>query len=553
MRAIFHPVLLPFLLLSTTFAQAGDHVALVIGNSKYTHLADNRQLTSPTTDAQDVAAGLKALGYTLVTGAAVTDASKDTMLNATEAFAKAAQGAEGAVFYYSGHGVQVGEDNYLLPSDAPRLTGISVLKNRTVLLRDTVMVALEEAGARNKVIILDCCRDNPFAAQLETALAQVGKSVRTKSVGEISGYGPGFYLAFATSPGTTADDGNGHRNSPFTAALLRSLPTSASKDIDFFFRDVKKLLGQEQVSWTNHSLNDSFALAAASLAKTLPAPPAAEMLPPLAPAPSPAVMPTAPELLPLPLPALPPGKELQHATAKEEITAARKARHAEDFQEAMNLLRTADLRVPNHPEILAEMALTYEAMGLKVKARSYWTQVSALGEAESGGYHQLAVSKLLLTEAASSSTLPHSPMLPQRGYFDSREVFLGTAYAAYNSHSRSIVIRRAQSRLSETAHYRGIVDGDMGPTTQKAILDWQEWHGLEVTGRLDHGTLVSLQLTNIPESTPPASSRPAASPRSPSVTAPPPAPAPTSSSAPSSKSGKPEAARLSGMKKKFSL
>ncbi|HSJ02994.1 MAG: caspase family protein, partial [Verrucomicrobium sp.] len=467
------------------------------------------------------------------------------MLNATEAFAKAAQGAEGAVFYYSGHGVQVGEDNYLLPSDAPRLTGISVLKNRTVLLRDTVMVALEEAGARNKVIILDCCRDNPFAAQLETALAQVGKSVRTKSVGEISGYGPGFYLAFATSPGTTADDGNGHRNSPFTAALLRSLPTSASKDIDFFFRDVKKLLGQEQVSWTNHSLNDSFALAAASMAKTLPAPPAAEMLPPLAPAPSPSVMPTAS----LPLPALPPGKELQHATAKEEVAAARKARNAENISEALDHLRIADLRVPNHPEILAEMALTYEAMGLKVKARSYWTQVSALGEAESGGYHQLAVSKLLLAEAISSGTHSYSHMLPERGYFDSREVFLGTAYAAYNSHSRRIVIRRAQSRLKETAHYRGIVDGDMGPTTQKAILDWQKLHGLEVTGRLDHKTQVSLQLTQIPESTPPASSRPAASTSSPSV----PAPTPTATPAPSTKSGKPEAARLSDMKKKISL
>lgn len=242
-------------------------VALVMGNNQYTNLPDTKQLASPVADATDVAAALKGLGYTLVTGKAVTDAGKDAMLTATESFAQEARNAEAAVFYFSGHGVQVGEDNYLLPSDVPTLTGMSVLKNRTVLLRDAVMVALEEAGVRNKAIILDCCRDNPFAAQLELALAQVGKNIRTKSVGEITGYGPGFYLAFATSPGFTAEDGNGERNSPFTAAMLKSLPGGAGKDIDFFFRDVKLLLGQEQVSWTNHSLNSSFALARATVAR----------------------------------------------------------------------------------------------------------------------------------------------------------------------------------------------------------------------------------------------------------------------------------------------
>ena len=241
-----------------------ERVALVVGNDKYANLPANMQLTSPVADARDVAAALKALGYTLITGSALTDASRDTLADATEAFAEAARGADAAVFYYSGHGVQVGEDNYLLPSDAPRLTGMSVLKNRAILLRDSVMVALEEAGAKNKVIILDCCRDNPFAAQLDAALAQVGKSIKTKSVGEITGYGPGFYLAFATSPGTLANDGNGRRNSPFTEAMLKSLPAGAGKDIDFFFRDVKVKLGGSQVSWTNHSLTESFALGRAT-------------------------------------------------------------------------------------------------------------------------------------------------------------------------------------------------------------------------------------------------------------------------------------------------
>jgi hypothetical protein len=415
-----------------SLSHGAERVALVIGNNKYANLSENRQLTSPVADATDVAAALKALGYTLISGGAVTDASKDTMLNATEAFAKAAKNAEGAVFYYSGHGVQVGEDNYLLPSDAPHLTGISVLRNRTVLLRDSVMVALEESGAKNKVIILDCCRDNPFAAQLDTAMSQVGKSVSTKSVGQISGYGSGFYLAFATSPGTTADDGNGQRNSPFTSAMLKSFPTSAGKDIDFFFRDVKKLLGVEQVSWTNHSLNDSFALALAGMEKSLPPAPAVESVP-TAPAPSPTALP------------------------------------------------------PSNPPVPV-----------------------------------------------------NRPTLPERGYFDSREVFRGTTYEDYNAHSRSKLLRRAQTRLKEAGHYSGSVDGGMGPGTQEAILDWQENSGLEVTGRLDQKTQESLELLHIAESSPPRPVVPALQAPMPRHSKVPPAPTPV----PSKKTGKATSSKL---------
>jgi hypothetical protein len=207
-----------------------------------------------------VADALKAMGYTIVGGGAVKDPTREEFATAAERFASAARGAEAAVFYYSGHGIQVGEDNYLLPVDTPKITGISQLKNRAVLLRDAFMVALEEAKVPTKVVVLDCCRDNPFASQLEAVMAQVGKSIKTKSVGEITGYGPGFYLAFATSPGQTAFDGNGRRNSPFTTAFLKSLETSSNKDIDLFFRDVKKVVPPDQVSWTNSSLTDEFAL-----------------------------------------------------------------------------------------------------------------------------------------------------------------------------------------------------------------------------------------------------------------------------------------------------
>lgn len=239
-----------------------ERVALVMGNNRYDNLAEAQQLQSPVADAVDVAAGLKKLGYKVVSDGALTNATRERMITAIEEFTGLAKNAEAAIFYFSGHGVQMGEEQFLIPSDTPPLTAPSILTNRAVKLRESVMVALEEQQARTKIMILDCCRDNPFSAQLDRALAQVGKSMRTKSLGEITGYGPGFYLAFATSPGTTASDGNGRRNSPFTAAMLESLQTSVtSDDIDFFFRDVKSRLGQEQVSWTNHSMADRFCLA----------------------------------------------------------------------------------------------------------------------------------------------------------------------------------------------------------------------------------------------------------------------------------------------------
>ena len=275
--------LLPLCALLVSFSvSAAERVALVIGNNRYDSL--NKPLTSPVHDASDVAAELRALGYTLITGEALTDAGKDAIITATEQFASAARNAEAAVFYYSGHGVQLGEDNYLLPSDTPRLTGVSVLKNRAVLLRDSVMVALEEAQAQTKVIILDCCRDNPFATQLEAALAQIGKSVRTKSVGEITGYGPGFFLAFATSPGAQAEDGNGQRNSPFTRHMLSRLKTtSLRKDIRLFFGGVKDAVIAEQGSaaspWTNDSLGETeFVLARLTTAEVAPGPTARKSL-----------------------------------------------------------------------------------------------------------------------------------------------------------------------------------------------------------------------------------------------------------------------------------
>ena len=409
-------LLLILLLATCPFLVVAERVALVIGCNRYANLPPSRQLTSPVHDAEDVAAALKSLGYTLVTGAAVTNAGKDTIISATERFAQQAKDAEAAVFYFSGHGVQMADDNYILPSDVPSLTGLSVLRNRSVLLRDSVMVALEEAGARTKVIILDCCRDNPFAVQLESALSQISKSVHTKSVGAIEGYGPGFYLAFATSPGFTAEDGNGQRNSPFTAALLKTLPSSGGKDIDFFFRDVKAFLGAEQVSWTNNSLTQEFSLGrpqgSTGTAAIVPTPSFSPVVTTLPPAPAPSV-----------------------ATAV-----------------------VAPLPTPITPGMIL-----------------------AVGQP-----------------------------LPARGYFSLDELFSSSAYAGFNSYSRTQILRRAQVLLKAAGFYAGEADGTPGPNTHSALRSWQEQRGLAASGLLDQATLAAMNLMGLAEETPPVVSRPPA-------------------------------------------
>jgi hypothetical protein len=127
---------------------------------------------------------------------------------------------------------------------------------------------------------------------------------------------------------------------------------------------------------------------------TAPSGPAAA--PPMAISPAPVTSaPAAPESKSI----LPPGREISNAQVREMVEAARAVRKLGDMQVALESLRAADLREPNHPEIMSEMALTYEAMGLGDKAEALWRSVVSMGEANAGGYVALAKSKLESREA----------------------------------------------------------------------------------------------------------------------------------------------------------
>ncbi|TLD72009.1 tetratricopeptide repeat protein [Phragmitibacter flavus] len=128
------------------------------------------------------------------------------------------------------------------------------------------------------------------------------------------------------------------------------------------------------------------------------------ILPPAAPFPQPAASITPPRVPAMPPTSLPPGRELKNPQIVEGVKVARLAREAGDTATALESLRAADLREPQHPEILSEMALTYEAMGLVDKAKALWRAILAMGEAQAGGYYMMAKNKM------ESIPMPSTPV-----------------------------------------------------------------------------------------------------------------------------------------------
>lgn len=204
-RAAFHLLLVGTILIcSTVAALAQRRIALVIGNAQYQHEAS---LANPHKDAIDIAGILRRAGFDLVGGRALLDLTKSQMDGATRDFGVAARNADVALVYYSGHGLQIGGTNYLIPTDATAVTEAEV--GLTMLSIDLVMSQLDASRAQFKLVLLDACRNNPFARGAkggERGLAEM-RAPR------------GTIIGFATQPGNVASDGVPGGNSPYTSAL----------------------------------------------------------------------------------------------------------------------------------------------------------------------------------------------------------------------------------------------------------------------------------------------------------------------------------------------
>ena len=225
-------------------AQAAKRVALVIGNAVYAHAP---RLANPLNDASDIGAALSRLGYAVTK---LENAEYDAMRRGLRAFTRAASGAEAAVVFYAGHGIEVDKRNFLVPVDA-RLSSDREVEFETVPL-DLVARAVEGASGLG-LVILDACRDNPFAAAMQRAgpTRSIGRGLaRVEPAGEM-------LIAYAARGGTVASDGTG-RNSPYTEALLAHLE-EPGLEVGLMFRKVRdavlKATGRKQEPFVYGSLS----------------------------------------------------------------------------------------------------------------------------------------------------------------------------------------------------------------------------------------------------------------------------------------------------------
>jgi hypothetical protein len=231
-------------LISTAPLQAAteQRIALVIGNGAY----DFSPLRNPVNDAADMAASLKHYGFSVVLR---QNAGHQEMEEAIREFGDQLKKGGVGLFYYAGHGVQIGGRNYLLPVGAKINKEIDI-KFQAV---DTELVLAEMSNAGNplNIVILDACRDNPF-----------GRSFRTASRGlaVVSDAPKGTFITYSTSPGRVAADGSG-RNSPYTESLIRHMSTPGLPIEEIFKnvrRELSKKTGGQQIPWELSSLEGYF-------------------------------------------------------------------------------------------------------------------------------------------------------------------------------------------------------------------------------------------------------------------------------------------------------
>jgi uncharacterized caspase-like protein len=173
------------------------------------------RLKNPANDASVVTAMLKSAGFDTVDSR--EDLSVVEMRRALREFGNKTRDADVAVIYYAGHGIEVDGTNYLIPVDATLETDTDVFDETFPL--DRVLVAVEPAK-QLRLVILDACRDNPFAKTMKrtTAARAIGRGLA-----KVEPSSPNTVIAFAAKAGSTASDGDS-KNSPFAAALVEHLP-----------------------------------------------------------------------------------------------------------------------------------------------------------------------------------------------------------------------------------------------------------------------------------------------------------------------------------------
>lgn len=222
---------------------ASERIALVVGNSDYINVS---QLANPGSDAALMTSTLESVGFEVTL---VSDADLRGLRKAlTEFGRKLRENDAVGLFYYAGHGVQMGGENFLIPVDA-NIQDESELSWQAIRVNDVLRVMERESGNMN-IVILDSCRNNPFPSASRSSVAGLASIDASE----------GTFIAYATAPGEVALDGD-TKNSPYTLALASAIST-AGLSIEETFKSAREevLIQTEgrQTPWEASSITGSF-------------------------------------------------------------------------------------------------------------------------------------------------------------------------------------------------------------------------------------------------------------------------------------------------------
>ncbi|OGR06997.1 MAG: hypothetical protein A2511_14890, partial [Deltaproteobacteria bacterium RIFOXYD12_FULL_50_9] len=214
----------------------------VIGNSKYT----SSPLKNPANDARTMAATLRRIGFEVEEK---TDLGYIQLNETVENFGRELKNGGVGLFFYAGHGMQVNGSNYLIPVDM-EINDENEVRYKAVDM-GLILAKMEQGRANVNIVMLDACRDNPFA-----------RSFRSNSRGLATMDAPNSTLiAYATGPGKVASDGGNDENGLFTSELVKVLEQPGLRVEDVFkqvTKAVRLISGNRQIPWITSSLEEDF-------------------------------------------------------------------------------------------------------------------------------------------------------------------------------------------------------------------------------------------------------------------------------------------------------
>ncbi|MBR0899226.1 caspase family protein [Bradyrhizobium tropiciagri] len=474
-RLLFAAAGLLLLICQPAFAE--KRVALVLGNSAYRNTAP---LANPVNDASVMASTLKNAGFDVV------DFRKDLPAvetrRALREFADLARDADIALVYYAGHGIEVDGANYLIPVDAKLERDTDVYDEALSL--DRILVAIEPAR-KLRLVILDACRDNPFAKTMKRTLA-------TRAIGQglakVEPTSPNVLIAYSAKAGSTAADGDG-KNSPFTIALSKFLPTPGL--------DVRRAFGyvRDEVLKTTNNRQEPFVYGSLGgedvplvPAPQKPAPTAAAA--PAAPAPSPQSEARRDYELALQignrnamnafLAQYPSGYyanlarlQLDKFTAEDaRIAATEKARQAEQerarlaaegAQKTQQAKAEADAKAAEAARLAAEKA--------KQVAQEQAAAAEQKRQADVALADRTAADKTATDQAAAQAAASPTPASPEK---------TTTVAALATGSPEADVVKSVQTELRRVGCLTGAVDGDWNAASQRSLTLFNRYAGTKL-------------------------------------------------------------------------